>query len=257
MYGSRLLSRRWVFGSLALSLVSGSILLQAAPPAWWSNGNPPVIDPQAVTNNHGVANIGQAKWMAKSALEALRAKRPDLADLVEADLVGAGKPIASWATPANAEQQAQQRQPLLLGQLKAIAAPFYDRLQAADPTWLAAQATENGMPNTGSHYPWTSTTADDANKAMATIGQLKSVFSLRFETYTPTTGTPAEGDSDGDGYSDEWEIAHFESLTHLNSAQDWVADPEQDGMSHATEYSRGLNPVAKDNPKAQLEVGVE
>jgi hypothetical protein len=225
MYGSRLLSRRWVFGSLVLSLVSGSILLQAAPPAWWSNGNPPVIDPQAVSNNHGVANIGQAKWMAKSALEALRAKRPDLAALVEADMVGAGKPIASWATPTNAEQQAQQRQPLLLGQLKAIAAPFYDRLQAADPTWLAAQASENGMPSTGSHYPWTATTADDANKAMATIGQLKAVFSLRFENLS--VGIDSNGDEDGDGLTN----AEEESLG--TSPED--ADTDGDGIPDGTD----------------------
>jgi len=222
MYGSRLLSRRWVFGTLALSLVGGSILLQAAPPAWWSNGNPPVIDPQAEANNHGAANIGQAKWMAKSALEALRAKRPDLATLVEADLVGTGKPIVSWATPTNAEQQAQQRQPLLLGQLKAIAAPFYDRLQAADPTWLAAQATQNSMPSTGSYYPWTTTTADDANKAMATIGQLKAVFSLRFENLT--AGVDPNGDEDGDGLTNAQEESAGTSPQDADTDGDGIPD---------------------------------
>lgn len=236
MYGSHMLFRRWGFGSLMLSLISGSILLHAAPPAWWSDGNPPVIDPQAAPNNHGVANIGQAKWMAKSALEALREKRPDLAALVEADLVGSGKPIASWATPANAEQQAQQRQPLLLGQLKAIAAPFYDRLQAADPSWLAAQATENGMPNTGSHYPWTPTTADDANKAMATIGQLKAVFSLRFETLIV--------DEDGDGMPDDWETLY--GLDPSNSTdRNW--DLDKDGLSSLQEYQRGTHPGLRDS----------
>ncbi|HEY9156260.1 MAG TPA: hypothetical protein VIM69_14100 [Opitutaceae bacterium] len=222
MYGSRLLSRRWVFGSLALSLASGSILLQAAPPAWWSNGNPPVINPQAEVNNHGAANIGQAKWMAKSALEALRAKRPDVATLVEADLIGAGKPIASWATPATAEQQEQQRRPLLLGQLKAIAAPFYDRLQAADPTWLAAQAAENAMPNTGSHYPWTATTSDDANKAMATIGQLKAVFSLRFENLA--AGVDPNGDEDGDGLTNAQEQSLGTSPEDADTDGDGIPD---------------------------------
>ena len=43
----------------------------AAPPAWWSEGDPPVIDVTAVENNKGVANIGQAKHMAKSALDVL------------------------------------------------------------------------------------------------------------------------------------------------------------------------------------------
>jgi RHS repeat-associated protein len=215
MYGLRVLFRRWTFGSLMLSLIGGSILLQAAPPAWWSDGNPPVIDPQATANNHGAANIGQAKWMAKSALEALRAKSPELAALVEADLVGESKPIASWATPVTPEQQAQQRQPLVLGQLKAIAAPFYDRLQTADPAWLAAQAIENGMPSTGSHYPWTATTSDDANKAMATVGQLKAVFSLRFENLI------LDPDADNDGLDDQWERDH-----RLDPADDGSTDPK-------------------------------
>jgi len=196
-----------------------------------------VIDPQAAPNNHGVANIGQAKWMAKSALEALRVKRPDLATLVEADLVGSGKPIVSWAAPVTAEQQAQQRQPLLIGQLKAIAAPFYDRLQAADSAWLAAQATENGLPSTGSHYPWTATTTDDSNKAMATIGQLKVVFSLRFEDLS--SGSLV--DSDADGLPDDWEAYRFGNLNESPSG-----DYDFDGMSNADEYSAGCNPALAD-----------
>jgi hypothetical protein len=219
---------RLPFGRMKrLCAVSGIVLaiaggINAAPPAWWSNGNPPVINPQAEVNNHGVANIGQAKWMAKSALEALRAERPDLATLVEADLVGSGKPIASWATPVTTEQQEQQRRPLLLGQLKAIAAPFYDRLQTADPTWLAAQATENGMPNTGSHYPWTATTSDDANKAMATIGQLKAVFSLRFENLSG--GVDPNGDEDGDGLVNSVEAGLGTSTEDADTDGDGIPD---------------------------------
>jgi len=122
---------------------------------------------------------------------------------------------------------------------------------------LTANQTKDAQ-DAQNHFPWTSATADDQNRAPATLGQLKAVFSLRFEAYPPpTTGTPTEGDSDGDGYSDAWEMAHFGSLTHLNSAQDWAADPEQDGMSHATESVRGLDPAAKDNPKVQLQVTVE
>jgi hypothetical protein len=213
--------KRLLQASVFASAIAGTFLW-AAPPAWWSDGNPPVIDPQAAPNNHGVANIGQAKWMAKSALEALRAERPDLATLVEADLVGTGKPIASWAAPTTAEQQEQQRRPLLLGQLKAIAAPFYDRLQAADPTWLAAQATANGMPTTGSHYPWTTATNDDANKAMATIGQLKAVFSLRFEALSG--GVDPNGDEDGDGLVNSVESSLGTSTQDADTDGDGIPD---------------------------------
>lgn len=58
----------------------------AAPPLWWSTANPPVIDPAASVNNRGPANIGQAKHMAKSALDALRPILPDVADAIEVDL---------------------------------------------------------------------------------------------------------------------------------------------------------------------------
>jgi len=234
----RRMKRLFAVSVLILAIAGGT---HAAPPIWWSEGEPPVIDPAAEVNNHGVANIGQAKWMAKSALEALRAKRPDVAALVEGDLVGSGKPIASWAAPVTAEQQAQQRQPLLVGQLKAIAAPFYDRLQAADPTWLAAQATENGMPSTGSHYPWTTTTADDANKAMATIGQLKSVFSLRFESIV------INADSDGDGLLDDWEILFGLDPTDdgsIDPNNGWEGDLDGDGVSNGNEALGNTDPSA-------------
>ena len=83
----------------SLLVFGGALLSFAAPPVWWTGGNPPVIDAGAAANNKGPANIGQAKWMAKSALEALRAVDPATATAVEADLVGLGKPIASWTAP--------------------------------------------------------------------------------------------------------------------------------------------------------------
>jgi len=166
---------------------------QATPPAWWTDGEPPVINPSAAPNNLGAANIGQAKWMAKKALEALRAQLPTVADEVEADLVGAGKPIASWNAPITPEEQAAQKAPLLIGQLKAISTPFYFHLNDSQSAWLAAERIANGTNQSGTHLPWSEVTTDDNNKGMAVIGQLKAVFSLRFEGLD---------DSDSDGMPD-------------------------------------------------------
>jgi len=236
MYGSRLLSRRWGLGPLALSLVSGSILLQAAPPAWWSDGDPPVIDPQASPNNHGVANIGQAKHMAKQALEALRAVDAAAADEVESGLIGGGKPLASWHAPVSQAEKEAQHAPLLIGQLKAIAAPFYTVLHQRSPVWLEGELTANqtkDAQDAQNHFPWTSATTDDQNQSPATIGQLKAVFSLRFEAYSPQTV-----DDDGDGLPDDWETAHFDDP----SIQTDIGDPDDDGMDNAYEFAHGTDP---------------
>ena len=55
------------------------LTVQGDPPAWWQEGETPVIDPTATANNSGPANIGQAKWMAMRALETLDALGPALA----------------------------------------------------------------------------------------------------------------------------------------------------------------------------------
>jgi hypothetical protein len=203
MFGKRSLFNHPLLRVGVISLLGQSIIANAAPPVWWSQGNPPVVDPNASPDNHGMANIGQAKWMAKRAMEALREASPTLADQVEADLLGTGKPIANWNAPATNSEREAQRAPLLLGQLKAIVAPFYIRLNAGSSAWLANERILNSLPDTGSHFPWTVASNDDANLSPATIGQLKAVFSLRFETLA------ASIDSDGDGLSNLSEV-----LTH-------------------------------------------
>jgi hypothetical protein len=174
----------------------------AAPPVWWSAGDPPVIDPNAAVNNKGPVNIGQAKHMAKSAIDALETVLPSVSNQIESDLITGNNPIVDFSIPdpKTAEWLEKQKAPLLIGQLKAIVDPFYTRLHAANPTWLAAERTANGTNHSGSIFPWTPETTDDANKAMANIGQLKAVFSLRFDTMGPNS------DTDGDGVSDQDEL---------------------------------------------------
>ena len=212
------------------------------PPDWWSWGDPPVTASGAVVNNKGAANIGQGKWMAKNALEALRVVDPATAALVEADLVGPGKIIPGWAAPVTQAEKDAQRHPLLIGQLKAIATPFYDHLHANHSTWLADQRVINDTQNSGTHFPWTLSTSDDLNKAAANIGQLKAVFSLRFEELGDLEIYPPdlEPDSDGDGMPDAWETQN--GLDPLNR-EDGQADHDNDGLPNLTEYKLGTSPT--------------
>jgi hypothetical protein len=215
---------------LLLTLVVAAF---AAPPLWWSEGNPPVIAPGAPENNQGPANIGQAKHMAKSALDALRPVLPAVADEIEADLVGSGKPIPSWAAPANQAEKDKNHAPLLIGQLKAIADPFYNRLHAAAPHWLEAERTANGTNHPGAIFPWTSAVSDDNNKAIANIGQLKAVFSLRFEH-----------DADIDGMPGLWEEA---TGLDQDDPTDADTDLDDDGLSNLGEYENGTDPALPDS----------
>ena len=202
--------RKLIPGILVILMIAAF----AAPPLWWSQGTDPVISTTATANNHGPANIGQAKHVAKSALDALALVLPDVAADIEADLVGPGKIIPSWAPPANQAEKDKNHAPLLIGQLKAIAHPFYNHLNTAAPSWLETERTTNGTNHPGSIFPWTAETTDDQNKAIANIGQLKAVFSLRFNealtnglpylwqwAYWGETGIDPQGDADGDGFN--------------------------------------------------------
>jgi N-acetylmuramoyl-L-alanine amidase len=235
-----------------LCFLSLSAFAQApVDPVWWSQGNPPVTIPGAEINNKGAANIGQAKYMAKSALEALAAISPTLSSSIEADLVGPGKVIESFAVPPNptAEWLQSQKAPLLIGQLKAISAPFYNRLHTASPEWLETQRKLNGTNVVGTHLPWKQN-VHDQNMSMATIGQLKAVFALRFEDFpvaltfeqwianfynTGDTNADPNADTDGDGITN---IINYQNyLLFLGDidadgiADEWDADPYDKDIS--------------------------
>jgi len=181
-------------------LLAGSITASAAPPpSWWLDPGAPVVVPNSNTdsqNNHGMANIGQAKWVAKNALAALNLVLPTVASQVESDL----STIVDFSVPSTPDDEwrAKQRAPLMVGQLKAMAAPFYTRLHAVAPDWLVVQLKLNGTyAGTGNHYPWPATSTSEANHAVATIGQLKAVFGLKLDLEPSDTL-----DSDSDGTTD-------------------------------------------------------
>lgn len=224
--------------------------LRGDSPVWWTAGVSQVILTDMDENNHGPATIGQAKWMARQALKLLGTIDATLAGKIrqaltqaQTDSNGAILPaLLDFDIPAGPlppDWRDRQHAPLLLGQLKAISAPFYQSLHAVAPLWLDHESTDpaeqgqlqlNGTKDQNdatNFYPWTSATADDANHAVATIGQLKAVFALRFESL----------DLDGDGLRDRWELAYFPNLAQTGDG-DW----DGDGLTNMEEQVHGLDP---------------
>jgi hypothetical protein len=188
---------------------------QGAEPPWWTMEPNAVLTPGATPDPYSHVNIGQAKWMAKRALDSLRLAAPSVADAVEADLVGTGKPIPSWASPTPATVAAEaQYAPLLIGQLKAISAPFYDHLHEFAPDWLEDQMDDAETLLPGTYYPWSLGTTDDDNHAVANQGQLKAVFSLNFGGDGEVYPYPLESD----GIPDLWE----EGVLHADGGVNWT-----------------------------------
>ena len=234
-------SSRGIIPALAsLVGIAFSPLASGELPAWWSEGNPPVLDDLAPVNDRGPANIGQAKFMAIRALEAIGNVDQRISEAIKWD---AAMPEAvSYGVPEPKPEnwEAQQYAALNIGQLKAIAEPFYRHLHTAFPEWLDNDSlveSEKGQlqfnqtkdaSDPSNFYPWTSNLADDQNFAIATVGQLKAVFCLRFETL--------DTDYDDDGLTNNQEI-------QLHGTDPSNADTDGDGVSDSAEITAGTNPL--------------
>jgi hypothetical protein len=226
-----------------LSFLGAAILCSglafAAPPAWWSAPATRIIDPQAAQHNYGPANLGQLKNFAEQARKHLDAEL--------ASLGGAGAAITtmvanfepkegvSYTGAELAAIMAANHAPANLGQLKAVAKPFYDRLLAVGYA-TRINLIARGYPQSWPHqYPWDPQTPIAANYAHVTIGQLKMAFSFSVTGFNPN-------DTDADGLPDSWENSFTGTLYTLNG--DGTHDADQDGVSDLAEYQIGWSPVA-------------
>jgi hypothetical protein len=153
---------------LFLLAIAGSQALAQTPtyyPSWWSSYG---VLSGTTRADYAAANQGQAKNIAFAAIQEFSAALPG----------GAGETLDALAltlsaTSANTRDYAA----INLGQLKALAKPFYDRL---------AQDNFSGPPLTlGQMYPWLGSGNSPEDYAAANIGQVKNLFSF---TIIPTFG---------------------------------------------------------------------
>jgi len=218
-------------------LITSATPVHADSPVWWgppAAGGKPVISTPG-EDGHAAATVGQAKWMARRALDRIAKLDPPLADTIRGGLTTGSPAILDFTVPGapTVEWQQDQLAPLLVGQLKAIATPFYDALHAKSSTVLAAELTTNGTTVSGTYYPWP--TSSEGNKAIATTGQLKAVFSLRFETMAMPFS-----DADNDMIDDSWE-----ALYGIPSGIPYIlSDTDGDGINAFREYFLGFNPTS-------------
>ena len=176
----RLMRGQLLREAITLLLFAGLMLqsMQAAAPGWWSTRG--VFKSGATVDDFAVLNQGQLKNLVRAAVEEMEDKL----------YYGAGDQartmLDTWRAQSN--NAADDYAAVTVGQLKAAALPLYQVLQDA------------GMPLP---MPWTETTTDDDDYALATTGQAKFVFSFR----VPDVVGQGTVDSDGDGFSDAVEIA--------------------------------------------------
>jgi hypothetical protein len=97
---------------------------------------------------------------------------------------------------------------------------------------------------TNGYYPWNPSTPSAINRAPATLGQLKAVFALRFDSLH--LGPPIV-DTDGDGMDDKWEALYFGDLS-----QTATGDLDSDGLNNANEVGLGTNPLLADSDGDQV-----
>lgn len=194
---------------LALSFVLLWPIQSPADPAWWQSRG--VLDTNSSVADYAPVVLGQLKWMATNAYDEVQSNYPAGAGADITALI-AGFSNTSNYCPAN------------VGQLKYVAKFFYDRLTP------------------GSNYPWTASTTDDVDNAIATIGQLKNLFSFDLTT-----------DADSDGLPDWWETIYWGSTTNQNGS----GDADSDGLSNSNEYCYATSPVNPDMDNDGINDGTE
>lgn len=185
-----------LFGSLfALCCLVGNVL---ADPSWWRQSESQVLRSGVTANNYAVANLGQLKWMARNAkihLDVIYASSGGAGTAIT-NLVDSFEPKAGITYSKEELSQISQNNnsPVNLGQVKAVARLFYDRLQLLGYNTRASLISNGYTPPGSTGYAWDESTPQAANYALANVGQLKLVFSFDADPAhppaDPTAGAP-------------------------------------------------------------------
>jgi len=234
---------------LAVLLVLANLsALPAAPPGWWLEEDTRVVSEENAPNDFGPVNIGQLKHMATQAKKHLDAFLPDGAGPAIDTLVSGFEP-RSGVSYSPEELQAirvANHSPANLGQMKAVAKPFYDRL-AAEGYDTKANLIFRGYPaNWLQDYPWDPQSPKIINYSPANLGQLKLIFSFDLSNWSPIR------DGDSNALPDAWETENY-GQTGVNPN---AAAPSGDGQLNIDKYLNGGNPGKKDHPLVELNVEV-
>jgi len=245
---------------LIWTLFPSGLALGNTGPNWWFNGESPVILGLPETDNYLVANVGQAKHMALQA--AIAIEDSELSDEILAELVP-----GVFSLPQAGDDLSENYKPLQLGQLMAIAKPFYDHLNE-DPDWVKLQLDHyevDAFPSTAQDstlwgytfpgwYPWNpANTKSPSNLSLANLGQLKAVFALELGNLPDNWSTidPTLDDNNND-IPDYWEALYSSGYDDdgLTLAEEFQygtdptkSDTDQDGISDSDEILLGLDPL--------------
>jgi len=128
--------------------------------------------------------------------------------------------------------------PVNLGQLKAVAQPFYEELIALGV-----------VPG----YPWFNSENTPADYTAANVGQAKQLFS--FDIIQDLAGVPSGGGSSTDflgGIPYTWFV--YYGLNPVKPGNGPNDDSDGDGLTNLQEAQMGTDPNKKDNPALQLTI---
>lgn len=225
------MKKRYIVG-LLVGFVCGACQLLGVP-TWWTEYS---LTDSSAREDDAIATIGQAKHAVQKAFLYLEDEL--------APVGGAGLPVTNIyntycaAAPENPLNDASA---LTLGQLKYLAKLFYDRLNSVTVAW----DTTSMNPASVDIYPWTVDQQDDADFSLATIGQLKFVFSFDLESWTP----PGDlANSDGDELPDIWEqqIIDADLNDSITSLLEVLPNDDFDGdsLSNLQEFQLGTDPTS-------------
>ena len=180
-------------------------------PAWWTERG--AINPASAPADYAAITVGQLKNIATAGAAEVEAHLPGGAGADLTALIDSWSTLTSGTLRVVTGSNAVDYAPANLGQVKAVAAFYYNRFLAEHYV-------------TSSYVPWlTATNANASDYAMANIGQTKHLFSFDFVLAADNT-LPVQ-----------WRLDNFGCL--------WVAPFATDaavGLTYLTDYLEGRSP---------------